>query len=148
MPLVTFNTKQDRLLAKTKKRTIRHNVKHWQKRLENKKKNHNLFVWWRNPRLMRRFTDCYKMGIARWTRYKILTGAELTEWDATLDGFETLAELLDTLAKHNGMTVNDVLADLWIIIEFEWVLGPFTQAESNAYGEAHGWNVPTAAATS
>jgi hypothetical protein len=90
MPLLTFNTKKEELLARRKKRTIRHNVALWKKRIENKSNNRILHTWWRNPRFMRRFKDCYKMGIARWTAYAIVTGAQLTDGDAYLDGFDTL----------------------------------------------------------
>jgi len=127
--LVTFSTMQDKLLARTKTWTIRKNAEFWEKRAAQAKKTGNKVfdIWWGNPRNMRRNPNIYKMGIGRWVNYFFVFGKDMTEELARNDGFDTLYDLLDTLAEKNKMTMDEVVDWKWTAIHWEWTYGPFTQ---------------------
>jgi len=142
MSLLTFRVKKPEILAKKKTKTIRANAERWLKmaqRAHDKKGSKLLHIWWKNPRTRRYNPDCYKMGIARWTGFYTIHGHEITAHLAFEDGFDTVEELLEGLARENNMTHNDVMAHLWVVIEFEWVDGPYTQEEAGEYIPPSRW---------
>jgi len=134
MPLLTFTVKKDELLAKTKLDTFRVNAERWKKMFKPPDRfglRPPLFIWWHNPRFMRRDPEAYKMGIANWTELFDVLGYAITEGMAKRDGFSTREEILAALAERNKMTGAEVLTHHWANLQFRWRFGPFTKEQSS-----------------
>lgn len=142
MPLLTFRVKKEHLLSKRKKKTIRKNAQRWFRMATNAKKKGSklLHIWWKNPRTKRYTPDCYKMGIARWTGYYGVHGYDMDDHLAFEDGFDNVNQLRQALGRENKMTPEEVMEHLWVVIEFEWEEGPFTQEESAMWIPKERWD--------
>lgn len=124
MVLLTFNSKKKQLLDGSKETTIRKNVDYWwsmsQRYLE--RSQPLIFdMWWLNPR--NQHPDCYKMGQSHNVSMVVKPGSAFSDYDAELDGFNSLNHLIQRLAFINKMTFDEVLNSDWIILRFDWLNG-------------------------
>lgn len=132
--LLTFRVKLLKVIDGTKLTTIRIMTKHreayWDRhctpdnlRLYNNRKRivntwrEVAHLWWLNPR--NRNPYCRKIGKAPLIDIQRTEGRHLNLWDAQKDGFETLNELIETLAKTNNTTQQEVLNAVWLIYTWD-----------------------------
>jgi hypothetical protein len=120
MVLLTFSECEDRLLNKSKTSTIRKNIEYWDKFFDIPN-GYTLHVHWQNPRT--RHPDHYFMGLAEPFGSVEEYGRNFTLETAQDDGFDSLEELLNTLARMHKMTLGEVFSMKWIIGYFSWLNG-------------------------
>lgn len=112
------------MIEGTKTTTIRRNWEKWVKAL---KARHNLHVYYGSHWSPNR----QFVGECKLKSVKVVRGSQFTDEDARADGFKDLDELIQALVELNDMSVAEVLAHKWAILEFgEWCRGPNWDGET------------------
>jgi hypothetical protein len=89
-------------------------------------------MWWQNPRTQK--PECYKIGRVTVWGVARAQGAHFYQDDAVRDGFETLKEYKQTLARLNGMPWYEVDRKIWTQIQWKkdgWLEGPHLPPEDS-----------------
>lgn len=135
--LLTFSTNLAKLLDQTKIRTTRANVPYYQAKWQHGIRN--LDMWFGNPRHIHLKNHLvYKMGIAKWAtmgifhinknQYCFSDGIIMVHTDfrsraqeiAKQDGFPSLDEYLQALARIKSLTLDQVKAREWATLTWKW----------------------------
>ena len=125
--MLTFTGQLDKILDGTKTMTTRLDAKGWYFRTI--AGGSVLDMWWQNPRT--RKPDCYKIGRTVCYSLDRKTGAYFDQKDAEQDGFPTIREYKEALAKLNNMPWYEVDRTMWTQIRWvdqsghaHWIDGP------------------------
>jgi len=132
VPLLTFSLMwESKLMDLSKRQTIRINSDLWRRRAGRpdmmtgesvRVEDSVLHIHLTNPR--NRHPRHRKMGQSNGWELHLMRGEDFTEDIALRDGFAGRQELVKGLMELNGMTYNEVMAETWAVIRWEWRLGP------------------------
>jgi len=127
--MLTFTGQLDKILDGSKTMTTRLDAKErkYQEAVRKFRAGEPVIahMWWKNPRT--RHPDCYKIGRVTVKQAGRKLGAYFDQEDATRDGFTTIREYKQELARLNEMPWYEVDRTTWTQIIWKksgWLDGP------------------------